>query len=397
MPLKVFHCADLHLDAPFSLFTPGEADRRRIELRSAFTSAVLFARSNGADIFIISGDLFDGDYVTRDTCELLAGQFASFPTCRFFIAPGNHDPYTPESPYARTPWSDNVHIFTEDRMQTFSFPELGCAVHGAAFTAPECPADRVLSGFRAPEDGLIHIGLLHGDVTGPASRYRPLRTADIAASALDYLALGHVHAAALSAAGDVSYGYCGCPEGRGFDELGDKGFLTGQVERGHAELRFVPFARRRYCIVQADVTDGDPLAALERICFSDPWSENAFRAELDNPGARFTVAQDGAGTVLGYLGLHYVLDEGYIANIAVDPLFRRQGIGSALLDDAADFARQAGLAFLTLEVRQSNLGAQALYRRHGFCPAGVRKNYYRDPVEDAILMTRKLTEEESQK
>lgn len=67
------------------------------------------------------------------------------------------------------------------------------------------------------------------------------------------------------------------------------------------------------------------LAALERICFSDPWSENAFRAELDNPGARFTVAQDGAGTVLGYLGLHYVLDEGYIANIAVDPLFRRQG------------------------------------------------------------------------
>ena len=93
MALKVFHCADLHLDAPFSLFTPGEADRRRIELRSAFTSAVLFARSNGADIFLISGDLFDSDCVTRDTCELLAGQFASFPTCRFFISPGNHDPY----------------------------------------------------------------------------------------------------------------------------------------------------------------------------------------------------------------------------------------------------------------------------------------------------------------
>ena len=158
-------------------------------------------------------------------------------------------------------------------MQTFSFPELGCAVHGAAFTAPECPADRVLSGFRAPEDGLIHIGLLHGDVTGSASRYRPLRTADIAASALDYLALGHVHAAALSAAGDVPYGYCGCPEGRGFDELGDKGFLTGQVERGHAELRFVPFARRRYCIVQADVTDGDPLAALERTLPHDTESD----------------------------------------------------------------------------------------------------------------------------
>lgn len=138
------------------------------------------------------------------------------------------------------------------------------------------------------------------------------------------------------------------------------------------------------------------LAALERICFSDPWSENAFRAELGNPGARFMVAQDSAGMLLGYLGLHYVLDEGYIANIAVDPLFRRQGIGSALLEDAADFARQAGLAFLTLEVRKSNLGAQALYREHGFCPVGVRKNYYRDPAEDALLMTRPIKEEESQ-
>lgn len=138
------------------------------------------------------------------------------------------------------------------------------------------------------------------------------------------------------------------------------------------------------------------LAALERICFSDPWSENAFRAELDNPGARFMVAQDRVGMLLGYLGLHYVLDEGYIANIAVDPLFRRQGIGSALLEDAVDFACQKGLAFLTLEVRQSNLGAQTLYREHGFCPVGVRKNYYRNPLEDALLMTRQIKEEGNQ-
>ncbi|MDD3193182.1 MAG: ribosomal protein S18-alanine N-acetyltransferase [Oscillospiraceae bacterium] len=136
------------------------------------------------------------------------------------------------------------------------------------------------------------------------------------------------------------------------------------------------------------------LAALERICFSDPWSEDAFLSELDNPGSHFMVAQDAAGTVLGYLGLHHVLDEGYIANIAVDPLFRRQGIGSALLTDAQRFACRTGLAFLTLEVRRSNLGAQALYRRHGFEPVGERKNYYREPVEDAILMTRPIGHEE---
>ncbi len=138
------------------------------------------------------------------------------------------------------------------------------------------------------------------------------------------------------------------------------------------------------------------LAALERICFSDPWSENAFFAELGNPSARFMVAQDGTGLILGYLGLYHVLDEGYIANIAVDPLFRRRGIACALLSDAEGFARDTALSFLTLEVRQSNLGAQQLYCRHGFSPVGLRKNYYQNPKEDAVLMTRSLKEEEAE-
>ena len=155
-------------------------------------------------------------------------------------------------------------------MQAVTFPELGCTVYGAAFTAPELPEDHVLAGFTAPEDGLVHIGLLHGDVTGGDSRYRPLTTASIAASGLDYLALGHVHSCTgVVRAGRVAYGYCGCPEGRGFDELGDRGFLYGDIGPGTAELRFVAFARRRYRIWEADVTDGDPLAAVERLLPQD--------------------------------------------------------------------------------------------------------------------------------
>lgn len=133
------------------------------------------------------------------------------------------------------------------------------------------------------------------------------------------------------------------------------------------------------------------LAALEKICFSDPWSENAFRTELENPKSRFVVAQNPQGLVLGYLGLHHVLDEGYIANIAVDPLFRRQGIANALLKDAENFAREKGLSFLTLEVRKSNENAQRLYQSHGFSVAGMRKNYYEYPTEDALLMTLTFT------
>ena len=181
------------------------------------------------------------------------------------IAPGNHDWLSAASPYRQPIWPDNVHIFLGRGMERLPLPELQCTVYGAAFTAPECPTDSVLPGFRVPQDGLIHIGLLHGDVTTSDSRYRPIRAADIAGSGLDYLALGHVHSCSgVLTAGAVPYAYCGCIEGRGFDELGERGFLFGEVGAGTADLRFVPFARRRYCIAQVDVTDGDALTALER-------------------------------------------------------------------------------------------------------------------------------------
>lgn len=129
------------------------------------------------------------------------------------------------------------------------------------------------------------------------------------------------------------------------------------------------------------------VAALEKISFSDPWSEAAFRYELLNPGGRFVVAESDTGLLLGYLGLHVVLDEGHIANIAVDPLFRRQGVGAALLSDVQTFARKNKLSFLTLEVRENNLAAQNLYRKFGFLEVGRRKDYYNNPKEDALLMT----------
>jgi len=91
--------------------------------------------------------------------------------------------------------------------------------------------------------------------------------------------------------------------------------------------------------------------------------------------------------VLGYAGLHVVLDEGYIDNVAVRPSCRRQGIGDRLLDVFCRFG-QAHLAFLTLEVRPSNQAAVALYCKHGFQEAGRRKDYYQDPTEDALLLTR---------
>ena len=131
------------------------------------------------------------------------------------------------------------------------------------------------------------------------------------------------------------------------------------------------------------------IAALERKCFSRPWSEAALRAELDNEHARYLAAVDGSGRVVGYAGLHCILDEGYIDNVAVDPEFRRQGIAGAILEEFLRLG-ESGLAFLTLEVRASNAPAVALYEKYGFILAGRRKNYYDAPREDALIMTKEF-------
>ena len=137
----------------------------------------------------------------------------------------------------------------------------------------------------------------------------------------------------------------------------------------------------------------DEVAELERICFTTPWSRNMLVEELQNDCAAFLVALDDEDHVAGYAGLLVVLDEGYIDNVAVRPDCRRQGIGDRLLEVFCRFG-QAPLAFLTLEVRPSNAAAVALYEKHGFQEAGRRKDYYTDPTEDALLLTRTFSQGE---
>jgi ribosomal-protein-alanine N-acetyltransferase len=131
------------------------------------------------------------------------------------------------------------------------------------------------------------------------------------------------------------------------------------------------------------------LLQLERQCFSVPWTEAMLRAQLSSGDHVFLVAEED-GAVLGYAGLLFVLDEGYISNVAVAPAQRRRGVARALLGALERRAREKGLAFLTLEVRAGNAAAIALYAGCGYETVGRRKNYYEKPAEDALLMTRFL-------
>jgi ribosomal-protein-alanine N-acetyltransferase len=133
---------------------------------------------------------------------------------------------------------------------------------------------------------------------------------------------------------------------------------------------------------------------IEQMSFSVPWPRDAYRNELqENRLAFYFVAREMHRTV-GYAGMWVILDEAHVTTIAVDPLYRRQRIGERLLVTLIDEALRRGARWITLEVRKSNLGAQSLYRKYGFKDIGIRKGYYSDNHEDAIVMwTGNLLEE----
>ena len=147
-------------------------------------------------------------------------------------------------------------------------------------------------------------------------------------------------------------------------------------------------------IVRMQAAHAEAVAALETVCFHEPWSAHALEETRRRAGNIFLAACDGA-EVLGYVGCQTVLDEGYITNVAVSPAARRRGIARQLLARLAAEAEAMHLVFLTLEVRASNAAAIALYAGEGYKEAGVRKGFYRDPQEDAVLMTRYFKADDS--
>lgn len=127
------------------------------------------------------------------------------------------------------------------------------------------------------------------------------------------------------------------------------------------------------------------VASLEKVCFSNPWSEKSVTSELENPLALWLVAMDGE-RLMGYVGSQTVPPEADMMNVAVDPDYRRQGVAEALVTALVERLAERGCCSLSLEVRQSNRPAIALYDKLGFVPAGLRKNYYRNPRENALIL-----------
>lgn len=280
--VKIIHGADFHLDSPFSGLSPQHSAQRRSELRQLPRRLADLARAEGADLVLLSGDLLDGQHIYRETAQALAEALGSIP-CPVFLAPGNHDPWSPHSPYASLSWPDNVHIFSSQALESVDLPGLGCTVWGRAFCASH-QASSPLEGLSLPRDGRLHLGCFHGDVA-PQSDYGPISREAIAASGLTYLALGHIHqCSGLQREGDTFWAYPGCPEGRGFDETGEKGVLLVEAEPGQVEARFIPLCQRKYEVLSVDITGTSDLAGAVERALPEDAQRHMFRVLLTGEG-----------------------------------------------------------------------------------------------------------------
>lgn len=259
--MKILHASDFHLDSPFQRLNESQAMQRRRELRELPALLARVAREEEVDLVLLPGDLFDGERVYPESIQALTQALGSLDV-PVVIAPGNHDCADGRSPYLTADWPDNVHIFTAAELASFEFPALNCVVHGCAFTAPH-QEDEPLAGFAAPEDGRLHLLCVHGEV-GIAGRYGPISAGTLARSGAAYAALGHIHAASgLQWAGSTPWAYPGCPEGRGFDECGEKGALLVTLDDGGVSARLIPLCRRQYRIERVDVSRFEEILPTE--------------------------------------------------------------------------------------------------------------------------------------
>ena len=258
--IKLLHAADLHLDSPFEGLGESKAAVRRTEQRQLLYRIAQLAHNEKVQLVLLAGDLLDSDSAYAETGEELVKALGGI-EAPVIISPGNHDFYSARSPYARLKLPDNVHIFKSPRIECVELPGLGVRVWGAAFTDKH--SGGMLRGFSAEKKaGVLDIMCIHGEVNA-VSEYNPVTEGEIAASGMDYIAFGHIHAGSgLKKAGSCYYSWPGCPEGRGFDETGEKYVSIVSLGDGKCSVEPVSIARRRYEILSVDLTGRDPLEAV---------------------------------------------------------------------------------------------------------------------------------------
>ncbi len=244
--IKILHTSDLHFDTPFSGMKNNQSIKCREELKEVFEKIIKISLENNIDILLIAGDMFDNLSVNKSTLYFLRSCFEKINEVKIFISPGNHDPYNEKSFYSMIEWPKNVYIFKE-KIEKVILKDLETIVWGAAFNENYI-YESLIKDVNGVE-GYNNIMVVHGELcsTKEENEYNPITEDDIAKSDMDYIALGHRHKyVGVKKILNTYYAYSGCPQGRGFDELDDKGVILLEICDGHCNYKFIKTSVRNY-------------------------------------------------------------------------------------------------------------------------------------------------------
>ncbi len=268
--VRIIHTGDIHLDSPFPGLDSKRAEIRKNELRAAFVTMMNYAKKNAVDIVLIAGDLFDSEYVTRETVALIVREARNCPA-EIFIAAGNHDPISQTSVYVKEGiFPENVHILSGEELEKIPIDRLGVDVYGYSFCSKYLTANPA-AGRRVDDPSRINLLVGHADSRSPDSPFCPVDEQIVRDFGADYTALAHIHnPAEPKRAGNAVWAFCGCLEGRDFDETGPKGALLVEIGKDGAapeiNVKRLRFSRRRYeraeLSVDGAVSTDDVLAKI---------------------------------------------------------------------------------------------------------------------------------------
>ncbi len=280
MKISFIHTADLHLGKQFKFkhMRSPYGDFARESLFSIFGKMINTAKKNKIDFLLLSGDIFDTPQIGMQDLDRFVALLSRIPDTEVIILPGNHDFYQKYALYGLVDFPKNVHVFKNDSLEEFSFPEKKTRIFGLAWTK-DTYREFPFSGrvdLREEDNNII---MLHGDATHSSSEHMPINISDF--DYFDYVALGHIHQHQFLT---KRIAYCGAPQPFSFKDSGNFGMIVGQLEKHRLETHFIVTQTQKFITLDIDVTPDMTIDDIKESCL-----ETAGETNYDNNLYRFVL------------------------------------------------------------------------------------------------------------
>lgn len=251
--MRFIHIADMHFDTPFTFLGEKEnlGDIRRLEQREVFKKMINYIKEEKIPYLLISGDLYDHNYIKKTTIEYINNLFKTIPETKIFITPGNHDPILKNSYYNNFEWNKNVYIFNS-QIKSYEFEDVD--IYGFGFDNFYCNSFKI-EDIEIKNKEKINILIIHGDIDASKNvdvLYNPIGKTELQKKGFDYVAMGHIHKKQIINENIV---YPGSTISLGFDEQGEHGLLDVNLEKNNLKINFVKLDDRIFEEKEIDITN----------------------------------------------------------------------------------------------------------------------------------------------